>query len=352
MGLFDFITSKRSSKSLGQLDTHPTDDFVDQVLLELRSAANDAIKVELESRENQFMRAVLNESFFTLESLVVRPANADIARRFEEFLSRHESIDANFRTQFFHKVLQPEYRSARGSSVKVPDDFVVTVELSIATTQEMSQEEVFQVNLRGKPKQFELLATLSGPHRRESKSQRQYLDDTLPNSAVAGQRQEPEFSATSRPLSSPSVTSAHRVRLRVVDAQGVNSRLFGLPLIIGKATEGTAHLPALAEFAGVDAKYVSRQQLVITEILGQVYFYLPQQATLSALNSRGELLSPLQLHQLLPNQQEIFRLGVDPQQGEPQAPQGPPAEFAVLEISLSDVAASTSDGTPRPRASH
>jgi len=352
MGLFDFISTKRATKSPGQLETHPTDDFVDQVMLELRSAANDAIKIELEALENQFMRVVLCESFFTLESLIVRPANAEIARRFEDFLTRHESIDVNFRTHFFQKILQPEYRSARGSSVKVPDDFVVTLELGIATTQEMSEEEVFQINLRGKPKQFQLMALLSGPHRRQSKSQRQYLDDTLPNSATSGLHQEPEFSTASLPLSSTKPPTAHLLRLRVVDAQGVNTRLFGLPLIIGKASDSKAHLPTASEFASVDAKYVSRQQLVVTELLGEVYFFLPQQATLSALNSRGEVLSPLQLHLLQPNRQEIFRLGVDPKQGAALAPQGPPAEFAILEISLSVEAPYTAGGTPRPSASN
>jgi hypothetical protein len=106
----------------------------------------------------------------------------------------------------------------------------------------------------------------------------------------------------------------------------------------------------LAEFAAIDSTYVSRQQLVVTEILGQVYFFLPPQATLSALNSNGELLTPLQLYPLNSKQMEILRLGVDPQQGLTEALQGPPSDFAILEIILEDDSHTSTTGTPRPRA--
>ena len=112
MKFFDIFKRTDSNFSNSEiLKTRVTDEFADSIQLELKSVAAEAIKLALEERENKFMRSILDESYFLLDSLIIIPMDREIAKRFDEFLVTHETVDENFRNHFFQKILQKEYES-------------------------------------------------------------------------------------------------------------------------------------------------------------------------------------------------------------------------------------------------
>lgn len=98
-----FKTSSEANSNSRVLRTRPTDDFADSILLELKSVASEAIKNALEERENKYMKSILDESYFLLDSLIIIPKDREIAKRFDDFLTTHESVDSDFRHHFFNK---------------------------------------------------------------------------------------------------------------------------------------------------------------------------------------------------------------------------------------------------------
>ena len=103
MGLIDFFKGNSSKPNIEQFKTRQTDEFVDSILLELKSVSAQAVKQAIESREARYMKSVLEESYFLLDSLVISPKDREVAKKFEEFLTTHETVDTEFRKKFFQQ---------------------------------------------------------------------------------------------------------------------------------------------------------------------------------------------------------------------------------------------------------
>ena len=348
MGIFDFFSNKNSAQKIATLDTNPTDAFADRVSLEIRAAASEAIKRDLQQSESQFMRTVLQDSFFLLESLTIRPVSTEVARKFETFIKRHESIDSNFKIVFFQNVLQPEYRSSRGSTVKVPKNFSVSLDFSELTATDLSQEESFRVNLRGKSKKFEISVSLTGPHHKASIVANDYGNVASASTAVNLDAAGSLSSGRAVVQDVNAVSGRYQLHLTIEDASGIRTLQSMPPLLLGKTASSPLAQASVSNFVGVDSVYVSRQQLVFTEILGTVYFFVPAQASLTAVNASGQHLKPMYLYPLRPHLRERLRLGIDPQQSTGLVKSSSPGEFAVLEFSL-DEDSTPPQGTPVPR---
>ena len=82
MGMFDFLKGSNSPASEPKLKTRFTDAFADSIQLELKSVATEAIKLALEERENKYMKSILDESFFLIDSLLITPKDREVAQRF------------------------------------------------------------------------------------------------------------------------------------------------------------------------------------------------------------------------------------------------------------------------------
>lgn len=354
MKFFDlFKTSSDANSNSRVLRTRPTDAFADSILLELKSVASEAIKNALEERENKYMKSILDESYFLLDSLIIIPKDREIAKRFDDFLTTHESVDSDFRHHFFQQVLQREYRSLRGGTVRVPADFTATVQLGQTSLESMTTDEEFQISLKGRRIQFEAQASLTGPLKKEAA----VVHDKFMGS-------EPHFSApastiTSTPSHStyspsaplPSRSTGRQLQIKLLDANGVSMHTLQLPVLIGRDAASQD-----AKFAGwdslqVNSTYVSRQQLAVVELMGECYFYVPDAASLTCMRTDNSVLERLKLYKLANLHRESLNFGIDPATPTHAAPQGAFSEYATIELCITEEPQTMDvSGTPRPRA--
>ncbi len=346
MSLMDYFKSGGTKPSVETFKTRHTDEFADSVLLELKSVATDAVKRAIEARETRYMKSVLDESYFVLDSLVISPKDRDIAQKFDDFLTTHEAVDPQFRRQFFQQVIQREYRSSRGSSVRVPAEFEATVQLGQDSLESLSSEEGFQISLKGRRVSFAVEASLSGPLKREVSPSR---------FGKALSTQPPMTSTLDAPAVMPShvtgmtLRTASTVSVQLNDARGSSQHTLVLPALIGREPG-----PMCEQFGvnplSVQATYASRQQLVVLELMGRVYYYLPDSASLSCVRADGLVLEKLKLYPLDAGASTVLRSGIPPEGAGAVHLQGPNADYAVIQLRLAGSGSSFHEGTPRPRA--
>ncbi len=349
MKFFDlFKTSSDANSNSRVLRTRPTDAFADSILLELKSVAAEAIKNALEERENKYMKSILDESYFLLDSLIIIPKDREIAKRFDDFLTTHESVDSDFQHLFFQQMLQREYRSLRGGTVRVPSDFTATVQLGQTSLENMTTDEEFQISLKGRRIQFEAQASLTGPLKKET---------TIVHDKFKGN--EPHFSAPASSMASThsqnapltSRSTGRQLQIKLLDANGVSMHILTLPVLIGRDA-----VPQDAKFAGwdslqVSSTYVSRQQLAVIDLMGEYYFYVPEAASLTCMRTDSSVLERLKLYKLAKHHRESLNFGIDPTAPTHVAPQGSISEFGTIELCIIEESQTMDvSGTPRPRA--
>jgi hypothetical protein len=346
MSLMDYFKSGGAKPSVETFKTRHTDEFADSVLLELKSVATDAVKRAIEARETRYMKSVLDESYFVLDSLVISPKDRDIAQKFDDFLTTHEAVDPEFRRQFFQQVIQREYRSSRGSSVRVPAEFEATVQLGQDSLENLTSEEGFQISLKGRRISFAVEASLSGPLKREVSPSRFGKAFSTPPQAAPAQDASTAFSS---PNSHSHRRDASTVTVQLTDARGSSQHTLVVPALIGREPG-----PMCEQFGvnplSVQATFVSRQQLVLLELMGRVYYFLPDSASLSCVRADGLVLEKLKLYPLDAGASTVLRSGIPPEGAGAEHLQGSNADYAIIQLRLAGSGSSHHEGTPRPRA--
>ena len=346
MGLIDFFKGNISKPNIEKFKTRQTDEFVDSILLELKSVSAQAVKQAIEERETRYMKSVLEESYFLLDSLVISPKDREVAKKFEEFLSTHESVDTEFRKKFFQQIIQREYRSSRGSSVRVPNDFEATVQLGTDSLESLTSEEGFQISLKGRRISFEVVASLSGPFKREVTSSRFGKALSTPSTTANKTFSQTEIFSRS---SSKNTHSEILVKIQVNDGLGNRKEFLKLPALIGREPTPLSSQYGFSPFK-VNSTYVSRSQLIILEIMDQVYYYLPDSASLSCMREDGLILEKLKLYPLKHKEVITLRTGINSEVAPQINPIGTHAEYASIQIFLHDTSPQDHEGTPRPKA--
>jgi hypothetical protein len=100
----------------------------------------------------------------------------------------------------------------------------------------------------------------------------------------------------------------------------------------------------------VQATFVSRQQLVLLELMGRVYYFLPDSASLSCVRADGLVLEKLKLYPLDAGASTVLRSGIPPEGAGAEHLQGSNADYAIIQLRLAGSGSSHHEGTPRPRA--
>lgn len=347
------------------------DSLADAIGLELKGIVSQAVLDTLEDRESHYLTTILEKSVFLIESVVITPQDKEAASSLEKFLRLHTEIDPGFRTQFFHSILEKEYRSARGASALVSPEMQPSVQFNEASLETPSTEEAFQISLRGRRVSYTAAVTLTGPVARTSapaqaaqKAGKQAAGQAAPKMADAdpadGNRGEPFLGSASGQAAWASKESTAEGRmakpggqpetlvLKIHDAQGERIVHSQSPVLLGRESPAGQELGAL-QFVPVIGTYVSRRHLVIVSIAEDTYFFLHDAATLSCQTANGQLLRPGSLYSLARNAevQLIFGVTTEARSVSPDATRA--AEFPIIEISrLRGEHRGPSQATPRP----
>jgi hypothetical protein len=333
----DIFGLPSAEKGVENLHTREMDAFADNVIFELKTLISGAITRALEERESRYMRSILEESFFSLESLVIKAMDAQTSRELEDFLSNHEGINPQFRTHFFSQVVQREYRSTRGASVRVSPGLVPIFEVNAQSLDNATEDESFILSLKGRKVRFEARAVLNGPTRK--------TPSTTPEAVMAA----PRGTAMNQALGSERKTAGARVHITLHDQHGSTEKWVNLPVLLGREA---ATAQGLAVGSGVDifGTYVSRRQLIVFEALGQIYCFVPAEASLTCSTEKGDVLRPDNLRRLDANTPLRLLMGVPMDTLTAPAERGDRSDYPLVELSMGTGPATHADATPRPRA--
>lgn len=351
MSIFDFLGKKPSvSGGIQQLKTHSTDDFADGIVIELKAIVSAAIATALESLEGRYLRSVLEQSHFTLDSLAIRSLDFETMRQLEDFLNRHDSIQSNFREIFFGQIIQPEYRSSRGAVVKTAPPLAPLVEISAATMESETDDESYRISLKGRRMRFEAHASLGGPIRTQHPPEETVAGRNPPSRRTRSEEASPMGRSEAPVNSAREKLDGASITVRVRDGDGERSFLCTLPVQIGRTTS-TPLQTAVTGVHRIDLRstYVSRQQLIIFELMGSVFVLVPTEASLSCAFQDTTVLQPERIYRVSPNSTVILTAGI-PIGGEPRdLDLNDRAQYPQIEIALSH-SLRVEEGTPRPRA--
>ena len=354
----DLFGRKGAESGVEHLNTRGTDSFANGALFEIKAVVSSAIAQALQDKEGRYMRSILQESHFLLQSVSIRALDGETARLMEDFIAAHESIQADFRQHFFRQVLQSEYRSSGGARVKVPADLVPVIELDQQTLEPQTEDESFILSLKGRRVRFEARAVLEGPVRSVAPSPVTTPASAPPPSAAstfgrAASSSASVGSAARAPVAAspagPHAGHATMVEVTVHDRGGRRTRLLPLPVLVGRDVSQAA---AEAGMAGVevDATFVSRRQLLLFELMGQVYGFVPRSASLTLSTADQQVWRADVLQAIHPGQSLRLTGGVPMDTLTPPASREASSDYPVIELQLGQSAPAHEQATPRPRA--
>ncbi|MDA9689043.1 hypothetical protein N9V13_01320 [Betaproteobacteria bacterium] len=309
------------------LSSNNTDNFADTLLVELKASSTSAITNAVNKIEGKYMKSVLEESYFPLQSLTFVPNDIEVARTLEEFFRVHEDINPDFRKVFCKSFLQKEYFSDRGAKVIIDDEFVPIFKIDVSSLEEKSEDEKYLISIRGRKILFSSHANLGNPKKSYRKG-----DSHLNINAKSELNK---------------IKNEVVVKLLISDKDGHRSEDVTLPTLIGKNPDNACIDFGITPIY-IRAKYVSRHQIFIYSILDKMFYIVPDEATLTCRNGEGEILEHGKNYSIKRSGERLY-LGVPPENSRPLTANVNPAEFPVLEIQpFSHEGRAVADKTPRP----
>lgn len=345
--LAHFRNSTRSTEGGPPKDMDQATHWAEAIGLELKGLISQAVLTELEQREKKYLQSILAKSQFVIDSLVVIPLDKDASENFESFLQVHEEIDPGFKLRFFRSLMETQYRSARGSLVVVSPDFQPTVQFLSQSLEQPSQDERYQVSLRGRRLNFQVQVSLRGP-----------VAQSAP-SGVAGAAAAAASSVFGSAVGSnaagslgshPAAGADNGLLLRIWDAQGERMLEVTTPFLIGRESPSEAELGGLS-FVTLHGQYVSRRHLVVLNVLDETYFFIHDAASLSCLSAGGQLLRPSTVYSMPKHGETRLLFGATSESRDQTFDKAKAAQFPIVEMRRRGAqAASVTEATPRPRA--
>lgn len=340
--LAHFRNSTRSPEGGPPKDMDQATHWAEAIGLELKGLISQTVLAELEQREKKYLQSILAKSQFVIDSLVVIPLDKDASENFESFLQVHEEIDPGFKLRFFRSLMETQYRSARGSVVVVSPDFQPTVQFLSQSLEQPSQDERYQVSLRGRRLNFQVQVSLRGP-----------VAQSAPSSvaAAAGAAVGSVFGSSSGSSSaSPTAGADNSLLLRIWDAQGERMLEVTTPFLIGRESPSEAELGGLS-FVTLHGQYVSRRHLVVLNVLDETYFFIHDAASLSCLSAGGQLLRPSTVYSMPKHAEMRLLFGATSENRAQAFDKAQAAQFPIVEMRRRGAqGASVTEATPRPRA--
>lgn len=318
----------------GGTDDRGANSWAESIGIELKGLIAQSILSELKAREEKYLLSILSKSQFLIESLVVTPLDHDTSQKFESFLDVHAQIDPSFKVDFFKSLLESQYRSDRGAMVTVGVDFQPTVQFLSQSLEQPSEDEMYQVSLRGRRLRFKVQVTLAGP---------------VPRGTRQAESPRPA-SSDGTPVSSDPNSLSEVFTITIWDADGRHELDVASPCMIGRELPPSSELGAM-NFVTLNGKYVSRRHLVVLAVMEDTYFFLHEAASLSCLMPDGSVLARSAV-QSVPRQALLSLVFGASEAGErPHFGADRAEQFPMVEMRRKGVEAPLStQATPRPRA--
>lgn len=341
---------------LGAKKPATADSMADAIGLELKGIISQAVLTSLQDRESHYLTSILEKSVFLIDAVVITPQDKEAASSLEKFLRLHSDIDPGFRTQFFHSVLEKEYRSPRGAGAMVAPEMQPSIQFNDSSLETPSSEEAFQISLRGRRLAYTAAVSLKGPVARTSPAA---LAAAAAGPALGGAAEPVIGEARSAPSGptgrasaasglAPQGSSFETIVLKIHDTRGQRVVHAQSPVLLGREAPADYELGAL-QFVPIAGTYVSRRHLVVVSVAEDTYFFLHDAATLSCRTANGQLLRPGTLYSLARHARAQLVFGLTNESRSLPSDPAHAAQFPIVEISrLEREQAGSNQATPRP----
>lgn len=327
-----------------------TDSFADTLSVDLKRAATEAIYSELQKAEEKYLSTILRQSYFPIESLAFHPIGHTTAIELEEFFRVHSEIDPLFEENFFSGVLQKEYRTNQGALALLPADITPIIQPNESSLDNPTNDESYQISLRGNKKRFLATAKLGSPKQRikpePAALKAADIKENLADRGSVAPASRLSSAFIKNQASQPALKEECILSVQVIDGNGISNLTVSTPFIVGR--HDTTSNDAALKKVSVNGMYASRKQLVVFQLNGAVYAFVPNEAKLWAIANSAEILKNLQLYEIENGENEIT-FGQPPDSNHIAIDKSQPQLYPTISIrKFNSLEADRRDATPIP----
>jgi len=266
-----------------------TDSFADSLSLDFKRAAIEEVLNQLHLSEGKYLSSILKTSYFPIEHIIFHPLDKETALETEEFFRIHSEITPNFEDSFFANILLREYRTEHGAKALLKKDCAISIHPGIHSFDDPTNEESYQISLRGNRKKMGVTVKLGTLKPNETSAP--------PRKAIPANNFT-EFGNTNQatkpiPLNS---NSKKQLALQISDAHGERQLICSIPTVIGREVPNTdIHNMQKID---ISAMYISRQQLNLFELNNTIFAFIPKDAKLTGIAKQIGILDKLHLYEI------------------------------------------------------
>lgn len=274
--IIDKIFSENEKVNMSE--SNKTDTFADTLSLDFKRAASEVISEQLKQVEGKYLSAILKQSYFPITSIIFYPNDEKTALETEEFFRVHSQINPNFEKEFFSSILLKEYRTELGARGIVEPNVFPAIQPNIAARDNPTDDELYQITLRGNKKRFGAIIELGNLKERRNEKNIEIFDSEI----------------SSKLLNSSQIASnlsKSLVSIFIKDASGERSQDMKPPFIIGRKSNNEDNLKKI----DVNAMYISRHQLCVFEIDQHIYVFIPNEAKLLGVEGGSSVIEKMSL---------------------------------------------------------
>lgn len=344
-----YINKFFNTSNIGKMNEAPlTDSFADNLSLDLKRSANEAILTALKRNQEKYLSSILKQSYFPIESLVFHPLDNNTALQTEEFFRIHSEIDLEFEKNFFANLMLKEYRTELGACARPSEHLIPSIQPNIASMDNPTSDESYQITLRGNKKRFAAEVKLGVLKAQNSpaptKSEVDQTTVAIPTQKTQNRATQENFISQDNP--NKYLQNEANISIHVRDASGEHHYNIKTPCIIGRETAETSD--SHFEKINVQGMYISRHQLTIFQLNGIPYLFVPKEASLTGVLGRRGILQKMHLLEIdstgltmtLGQPADSMQTSVDPSN---------PNLYPTLQIKRADHFHNHHESTPIPK---
>ena len=310
-----------------------TDSFADTLSVDLKRAATEAIYAELQKAEEKYLSTILRQSYFPIELLAFHPIGHTTAIELEEFFRVHSEIDPSFEENFFNSVLLKEYRTNQGALAILPADITPIIQPNESSLDNPTNEESYQISLRGNKKRFAATAKLGSPKQREkpepAPTKVQDLKENLDVQRTPPTSTRLSSAFTKNQAPQASLNNECLMSVQITDGNGTSNLTVSTPFIVGR--HDATSIESGLKKVSVNGMYASRKQLVVFQINGVAYAFVPSEAKLWAIANSVQILKNLQLFEI-ENGDNVITFGQPPDSNHISIDKSQPQLYPTISI--------------------
>jgi hypothetical protein len=284
-----------------------TDSFADILAVDFKRAASDAIYQELQKFEGKYLSSTLKNSYFPIEAIAFHPMGHSIAIELEEFFRIHSEIDSSFEMNFFNSILLKEYKTKQGGLATLRPNLIPLIQPNESSLDNPTPEEIYQISLRGNKKRISATVRLGSPKQRIAKELEIVVNKdsikVLKSNLGTALGRSHSHVIQNTPIDTSSSNQEISLALQISDGNGISNLIIKTPFIIGRNAPDNPDASLKKIF--INGMYSSRKQLIVFQLNGTVYAFIPEEAKLCAIANSSKIIEHMHIFEISTNSLEI-----------------------------------------------